>query len=124
MMAGLKNNHLPLGNGAMCIRSTVVFAFVIGCFQSFPDVADAQYYRDAMRQPPAVIDYDFEKDKALHRASVLFPPKHPPSPTAFYGNRLSQFRFLGPPERAGIYRLLDWHIQKYELDPRRYRYRW
>lgn len=41
----------------------------------------------------------------------------------YAGNRLKQFRFLGPKGRGGLYDALDSYHEKLKLDPAKYRYR-
>lgn len=75
---------------------------------------------------PRVIRYDPEKDEFIHQQSVVAGSSRgrPGGETAYYGSRLSQFRFIGPPGRGGIYDALDEHKARLDLDYKHYQYRW
>lgn len=74
---------------------------------------------------PRVIRYDIERDAFLRHHSVLAPvgSERPGGETAYWGNRLTQFQYLGPPGRGGIYDAMDEYKRHLKLNPRNYRYR-
>lgn len=75
---------------------------------------------------PRVIKYDLERDELRRNESVTMPvPKQPTGrDVSYYGNRLKQYRFVGPPHQGGIYSALAEDKAERELDSRKYRYRW
>jgi len=75
---------------------------------------------------PRVLHYDIETDRFTHQSSVFTPP---PAPRAgddvrYYGNRLTKFRFVGPPRQAGIYASIELYQRRRKRDPRNYHYHW
>jgi hypothetical protein len=78
----------------------------------------------AQRFPPQVIRYDTQKDELVYKTGASRAGRRPGGDTAYYGNRLTQFQFLGPPHRGGLYEAIDTYYQKQELDPKKYQYRW
>ena len=75
---------------------------------------------------PRVIKYDLERDELRRNESVTMPvPKQPTGrDVSYHGNRLKQFRFVGPQSQGGIYSALAEDKVERELDSRKYRYRW
>jgi hypothetical protein len=75
---------------------------------------------------PRVIMYDIERDELRRNASVTMPVLKQPRgrDVSYHGNRLKQFRFVGPDAQGGIYSALAEDKVKRELDSRKYRYRW
>ena len=101
---------------------------VTALFCAGPWVGRAQAQRSADRSglyAPKVLRYDPVKDEFVYIGSVLTRrnDKAPGGDLAYYGNRLTQFRFNGPPEQGGIYRALELYKIQRKLDPKRYRYR-
>ena len=115
------------------MRRLTTGAFWLGCvvaaaaFAPRCDAADA-YQADPfrLRYYPRVHHYDAKADKFYHFKSVTVPN---PGDSAgddltYYGNRLTQFRFTGRPERSGIYGAMDKYKSQLKLEPQRYQYRW
>jgi len=75
---------------------------------------------------PRVIKYDMERDDFLRNSSVLMPApeQRPKQDVAYYGNRLTQYRYMGPAPQGGIYSALSHDKVERKLDARKYRYRW
>ncbi|MBX3412208.1 MAG: hypothetical protein KF708_05770 [Pirellulales bacterium] len=75
---------------------------------------------------PRVIKYDIERDELRRNTSVTMPvPKQPKGrDVSYHGNRLKQYRFVGPQQQGGIYSALAEDKLTRELDARKYRYRW
>lgn len=88
----------------------------------------ADYNRDIfkLRYPPKIHHYDSKKDKFVYIESVQNPiiKDNPGQDLGYYGNRLQQFRFIGPRERAGIYGAMDEYKTRMNFDPEKYPYRW
>jgi hypothetical protein len=78
------------------------------------------------RFPPKVLGYDSKRDGFTYSSSVFNParPDRPAPDINFYGNRLTQFRFIGPRSQSGIYGALDDYKARRQLDPIKYQYRW
>ena len=79
-----------------------------------------------MQHPPKIMAYDYATDDFLYHESVLAPHKthRPAGDLGYYGNRLTQFLFVGPPEMAGIYGAMQEYKVKTRRDPAKYEYRW
>lgn len=74
--------------------------------------------------PPFVTGYDEETDTFQYQNGALThtPPKIG-GPEGYSGNRLTQFRYLGPRKTAGLYRVIDDYVETKKLDPAKYKYR-
>lgn len=75
---------------------------------------------------PRVILYDIERDELRRNASVTMPvPTQPEGrDVSYHGNRLKQYRFVGPTSQGGIYSALADDKLDRKLNSRNYRYRW
>ncbi len=74
--------------------------------------------------PPTILKYDQDKDEFAYVDSPLSGTMHRPgAPTAYYGSRLTEFRFTGPPGRGGIYDAIEWYNRVHHLNPLKYQYR-
>lgn len=101
----------------------IVVAFLAG--PSRPALAD----RNVVRTPgfsPKVFRYDPDTDKFYHFRSVTNPifRRRSGGEISYYGNRLTQYRYLGPREQSGIYGALDDYKSRMKLDPSNYKYHW
>ncbi len=69
--------------------------------------------------------YDPLRDDFDYRESVLTPRQRRPAwaERGYTGNRLRQFRYIGPPGTGGLYDALEEHKRSLPLDPKNYRYR-
>lgn len=76
--------------------------------------------------PPRVLRYDFERDEIHHAHSVVAPrpTDGPGGEIAYYGNRLTQSRYIGSPSGGGMYEAIDDFARQRALDARKYRYHW
>ena len=80
--------------------------------------------RSAIYHPPHTLRYDAERDDIIRQQSVFsYNRDVPGGPRAFYGNRLTEYRFIGPPGQGGIYDALVNEREERQLDPLKYRYR-
>jgi hypothetical protein len=78
------------------------------------------------RIEPKVLRYDPDRDEFVYQNGV-FDTRRPDLPQPdlnYYGNRLSQFRFLGPKAQSGIYGAMDDYKARRKHDPIKYQYRW
>ena len=101
---------------------SVSLGFVVLFFTASATQAGSR--RGLSSLPPKVIRYDLKRDRLIHYESILAPAfPRPGSDTTYHGNRLTQFRFLGPRKRAGLYGVLDRYIEKHKFDPKKYQYR-
>jgi len=76
---------------------------------------------------PRVLRYDSKTDTFTHATSVYTRPIHRPTrgeATYDHGNRLTQYRFIGPRRLSGIYGAIEQYQTRLHRDPRKYRYRW
>ncbi len=75
---------------------------------------------------PRVLHYDIETDTFVHQSSVQTPPprKRPDDDVRYYGNRLTQFRFVGPARQSGIYGGIEHYQRVRKRRPKNYRYHW
>jgi hypothetical protein len=78
------------------------------------------------RRHPRVISYDPGKDRFVHQESLVttIPDERPGGETAYYGNRLQTFRYLGRPGTGGIYDALADNHRRLDPNLYRYRFRW
>lgn len=76
--------------------------------------------------PPRVLRYDFEQDEIYHYHSVVAPEptRQPGGAISYYGNRLTQLRYFGPPTTGGIYDAVDDFADERSLEGAKYKYRW
>lgn len=96
-------------------------------FATLRDDARLRSYRHPLYYgQPRVIKYDIERDEIRRNESVTMPvPQQPRGrDVSYHGNRLKQFRFVGPQHQGGIYSALAEDKVERELDSRKYRYRW
>ncbi len=77
------------------------------------------------QQKPKAIAYREKEDFVVTQGSVF---SVTPDPTfdwvMYHGNRLTQFRYLGPTGTGGIYDAIEIERQQRSLDPEKYRYHW
>lgn len=91
-----------------------------------PEAVHAEeLFRGRLKPQPKLLRYDEKEDKFYHAHSVLVAPRKelPEGNVAFHGNRLHRYRFIGLPERSGIYGALDEYNASQNLNPANYRYR-
>jgi hypothetical protein len=79
-----------------------------------------------LNHPPKIMRYEWAADEFVYRSSVLTPHKEGrlAGDRGYYGNRLTQFLFIGPPEKAGIYGSMREYKFKTGRDPAKHQYRW
>jgi hypothetical protein len=77
------------------------------------------------RSLPRVLGYDEQADRCIYLDSRTVDSDHlrPGGSLAYYGTRLTKFRFAGPAERGGLYADLTDYREQTQLDPKRYQYR-
>ncbi len=101
-------------------------AAAVACLSSRSE-AEESYRNDPfrVRYPAKVHHYDVKEDKFYHFKSVLVPKPsdQPQNSMGRYGNRLTQFRYIGPTKGAGIYGAMDRYKESLNLDAGRYKYR-
>jgi hypothetical protein len=87
--------------------------------------ASAAPYKGALRMEPRAIKYYHASDTILHQESGLaVSRKIPPGgDRAYYGNRLTQFQFIGPAGTGGIYDALKNYKARRPLEEKNYKYR-
>lgn len=78
-----------------------------------------------LSREPKVLRYDIEKDEMVHLKSIvsLIPTEPPGGEYVYYGDRRTQFRYIGAPGRGGIYDALNEYHGQLQHNPRGYRYR-
>ena len=74
---------------------------------------------------PRVLHYNEADDVFVYSNSRIDRESRarPGGSLAYYGSRLSQYRFLGPAKRGGLYSDLDDFKQQAQLNPLKYQYR-
>lgn len=104
-----------------------------GVFTSFAVLAagwatavSAAPYKGVLRMEPRAIKYYHASDTILHQESGLAIARKVPQggERAYYGNRLTQFQFIGPAGTGGVYDALKNYKDRRNLDPKNYKYRW
>lgn len=81
--------------------------------------------RPSIYHPPRALRYVPETDDVVRQTSVFNGEEPDPGGAlGYYGNRLTQFRFIGPPGQGGIYDAFEQERRERPLDPAKYRYRW
>lgn len=75
--------------------------------------------------PPRSIRYLPKTDELVDQPSSIAPRYRRPASlaTAYYGNRLTEFRWVGPPGRGGMYEFFAEEAARKKLDVENYRYR-
>ena len=75
--------------------------------------------------PPRSIRYLPKTDELVDQPSSIAPRYRRPDSlsTAYYGNRLTEFRWIGPPGRGGMYEFFAEEAARKKLDVESYRYR-
>jgi hypothetical protein len=71
---------------------------------------------------PKVRSYDPVTDTFKYHASVLSPPPKR-KPGAYFGNRMTEYTFLGQRHEKGLYGALEDYYRRLNHDPSGYRYR-
>ncbi len=114
----------------MLLAAVVAMLLQVGAAQAQTDdlVSQARQLREAsrVRMQPRVLGYDAKLDTFQTQSSVASgsgAAGRPGGEASYYGNRLQQFRFLGPSEQGGFYEAYQWYIEGLNLDPRNYQYR-
>jgi len=76
-------------------------------------------------QPPRSIRYLPKTDELVDQPSSIAPRYRRPASlaTAYYGSRLTEFRWVGPPGRGGMYEFFAEEAARKKLDVESYRYR-
>jgi len=109
------------------IRSFAIIAAALLFCQGFAPagVQAEELFRTQLKPQPKVLRYDEKEDKFYHSHSVLVAPRKelPEGNVVFHGNRLQRYRFIGLPERSGIYGAMDEYNAGQNLNPANYRYR-
>lgn len=100
------------------------FLTLAACWANPGEVGAAERKRSLFLEPKP-IRYHLKKDAIEKYYSVLSPRyDHPPGgPTAYNGNRLTQYQFRGKKGRGGIYDAINSYHQEWKLDPKKYQYR-
>jgi hypothetical protein len=89
-------------------------------------LAVAQSPRTSPYRPPLkAFAYLPQKDDFLRHESVVAPrtSKRPGGEISYYGNRLTQFRYVGPPQEGGYYDAWSDYARRRKLDAGNYQYR-
>lgn len=75
--------------------------------------------------PPRSIRYLPKTDELVDQPSSIAPRYRRPASlaTAYYGNRLTEYRWVGPPGRGGMYEFFAEEAARKKLDVESYRYR-
>lgn len=74
---------------------------------------------------PKAIAYVEKTDYVVRQGSVFaVTPYSEHDWVSYHGNRLTQFRYLGPPGTGGIYDAMELERTDRQLDPGNYRYHW
>lgn len=75
--------------------------------------------------PPRAIRYLPKTDELVDQPSSIAPRYRRPASlsTAYYGNRLTEFRWIGPRGRGGMYEFFAEENARRKLDIESYRYR-
>lgn len=75
---------------------------------------------------PRAIKYYHASDTILHQESGLAIARKVPQggERAYYGNRLTQFQYIGPAGTGGVYDAFKNYKDRRNLDPKNYKYRW
>lgn len=78
-----------------------------------------------IRQPPRSIRYVPATDELFDQPSSIAPRyrRGRDTATAYYGNRLTEFRWMGPRGRGGMYEFFAEEAARKELDVENYRYK-
>jgi hypothetical protein len=78
-----------------------------------------------IRQPPRSIRYEPATDKLYDQPSSIAPRyrRGREISTAYYGNRLTEFRWLGPRGRGGMVEFFADEAARKKLDVENYRYK-
>ncbi|MBX9789145.1 MAG: hypothetical protein K2Y37_09540 [Pirellulales bacterium] len=79
----------------------------------------------SIKHPPRSIRYVPERDELINQPSAIAPAyrRSKAYELAFYGNRLTEFRWVGRPGRGGIYEFFAEEAARKKLDVKNYRYR-
>jgi hypothetical protein len=79
----------------------------------------------SLRYLPKVLKYDELQDSFTYTSSVAGGQgwRRPGGEQCYSGNRLEQFRYVGPARRGGIYDAIRYYNEGQDLDPAQYRYR-
>jgi hypothetical protein len=79
----------------------------------------------SISHPPRSIRYLPKTDELVDQPSSIAPRYRRPASlaTAYYGNRLTEFRWVGPPGRGGMYEFFAEEAARKKLDVESYRYR-
>ncbi len=73
---------------------------------------------------PHITGYDEKTDTFQYQNGALtYSPPRIGGPEGYGGNRLTQFRYTGSRQTAGLYRVLDDYFEAKKLDPKKYTYR-
>jgi hypothetical protein len=88
--------------------------------------ASAAPYKGITRPAPRAIRYRYSDDSIAHQESSMAAVRRTKAggAHAYYGNRLTQFQFIGPAGQGGIYDALKNHKEGRPLDAKNYQYRW
>jgi len=82
-------------------------------------------YKGELRVAPRAIRYRYADDSFAHQESSVSMVAKPRAQgdLSYYGNRLTQFRYIGPPGQGGMYEAMEAYKAERPLDPVNYRYR-
>ena len=79
----------------------------------------------SIKHPPRSIRYVPERDELINQPSAIAPAyrRLKEYELAFYGNRLTEFRWVGRRGRGGMYEFFAEEAARKKLDAENYRYR-
>ncbi len=82
-------------------------------------------YKGELRIPPRAIRYRYDDDSFAHQESAvsMVSRSRNGGDHCYTGNRLTQFTYVGPPGKGGMYEAMKDHKAQRPLDPKNYQYR-
>lgn len=103
-----------------------VFTLFVVLASGSVDAAGAAPYKGALRLEPRAISYRYASDTFAHQESSMAALRttREGGERAYHGNRMTQFKFIGPAGQGGIYDALKNHKDRRPLEVKNYQYRW